>query len=238
MKLVEKKDNQIIFTAKIDETLANSVRRYLNQISILAIDDVEIFKNDSPLYDETIAHRLGLIPLKMEKSFSGKTLATLKLSSKKEGFVSSGELTGAAEAVYDKIPITFLNKGQELEVVATTRLGKGNEHSKFSPGMMFYRNIVDVKIDKDCPQEVTATCPQKILVLKEGKIICEDSFKCDMCNSCVEFCEKNGKDSIQLNPTDELQITLESFGQLKIEDVFKKAVEELRNDLKEVSKQI
>jgi len=41
----------------------------------------------------------------------------------------------------DKTPITFLNKGQELEIKATTKMGRGVEHSKFSPGLMFYRNI-------------------------------------------------------------------------------------------------
>ena len=62
-----------------------------------------------------------------------------------------------------KIPITFLKKGQELNLVATTRIGKGSEHARFSPGLMFYRNIVDIKIDKDCPKDVVDVCPQKIL---------------------------------------------------------------------------
>jgi len=51
MKLIEKKKNQITFTAEIDESLANAVRRYLDQIPILAIDEVDISKNDSALYD-------------------------------------------------------------------------------------------------------------------------------------------------------------------------------------------
>ena len=144
MKIIEKKPNQIVFSTKIEETLANAIRRYLNQIPILAIDELEISKNDSPLYDETIAHRIGLIPLKMDKL--DKKPIKLKLSSKKEGIVFSEELKGKAKIAYENIPITFLNKNSELEFTATTKLGKGSEHSKFSPGLMFYRNLIELKI--------------------------------------------------------------------------------------------
>ena len=67
MEIIERKENQITFRAEISDSLANAVRRYINQIPILAIDEVEIYKNDSPLYDETVAHRIGLIPLKWIK---------------------------------------------------------------------------------------------------------------------------------------------------------------------------
>jgi len=66
MKIVEKKQGQIVFTVDAEVTLANSIRRYVNQIPVMAIDEVEISRNDSPLYDETIAHRMGLIPIKKQ----------------------------------------------------------------------------------------------------------------------------------------------------------------------------
>jgi len=238
MKIINKKDNQITFVAEIDESLANAIRRCLNQIPIIAIDEVKISKNDSPLYDETIAHRIGLIPLKMDKLMNQKTVVKLKLSVKKEGRVYSEELVGGLKVVYDKIPITSLKKGQELELVAIAKVGKGIKHSKFSPGLMFYRNVVNIKIDKDCPQEVVGICPQKILKVENGKIIAEDNYKCNMCEVCVELCEKQRKDSIKLIPTKELVITLESFGQLTIEEILKRSIKELKKDLTEVSKKI
>ncbi len=140
--------------------------------------------------------------------------------------------------IYDKIPITFLKKGQELVIVAIAKFGKGNKHSKFSPGIMFYRNVADVQIDKDCPQEVINVCPQKILKPENGKIVVEDNYKCDMCEACVELCKKQGKDSIKLIPTKELVITLESFGQLTVEEIFKKSIEVLKKDLANVSKKV
>ncbi len=237
MELIEKKENKLSFTAKISENLANALRRYINQILILAVNDVEISKNDSPLYDETIAHRIGLIPLKTEKGVDKKTTAKLKLSSKKEGEVYSKELQGSIKVAYDKIPITLLNKGQELELTANVRAGKGEEHSKFSPGLMFYRNLVRIKLDKKCSQKIIEICPKKIFKLKDGKLIIEDEFKCDMCNACVDFCKKEGG-NIDIIPKEELLITIESFGQMDVGDIFKESIGVLKKDLTEVAKKL
>jgi len=238
MKLINKKDNQITFTAEVEESLANAIRRYMNQIPVLAVDEVEISRNDSPLYDETIAHRIGLIPLKTDKAVNKKSSAKLKLDTKREGMIFSDELKGNAKIVYGGIPITTLNKGQELNIVAIVKGGKGADHAKFSPGLMFYRNVVDVKLEKDCPKEVVDICPKKVFDFEGNKVVVRDSSECDMCESCIEVCRKHKKDSVKLVPTKELVITLESFGQLSVEEIFKKAVEILKKDLAEVSKKI
>lgn len=234
MKIVEKKDNTLIFVVEATESIINTIRRYVNQIPVLAVDEIEISKNDSPLYDETIAHRIGLIPLKNENKTKGK----LKLNVKKEGIIYSEELKGDVKVIYDKIPITLLDKNQELELVANVKIGKGSEHSKFSPGLIFYRNVFEIKADKNCPKDVIENCPRNILKLKDGKIIVEDDFKCDSCEACVEFCKKNGKEAIEVVPTKELVVTLESFGQLSVEDMFKKSIEVLKKDLVELSKKL
>jgi len=239
MKIINKKDNQVVFTAEVEESLLNSVRRYMNEIDLVAIDEIEISKNDSPLYDETISHRVGLLPLKMDKTIkkSGQEEFTLKV--KKEGFVMSGELKGKMKLVYDNIPLTFLNKGQELAFTAVTKIGKGSEHSKFSPGLMFYRNIFNVKPEKDCPQGVVNVCPKKVFELQGGKVVVKDSFDCDDCETCIEFGLKNNKkDVIKITPTGELYVTLESFGQLSVEEIFSRSVEALKADLSEFGKRI
>ena len=235
---MDKKNNQVTFSAELDESLANAIRRYVDQIPILAIDEVEISKNDSPLYDETIAHRMGLIPLKMDKTTGEKTVEEITLIAKKDGMVYSEEMKGKIDPVYDKIPITVLKKGQELEILATARVGKGSKHSKFSPGLMFYRNLIKVKLDKDCPKEVINACPKKVFGLENGKVSVIDEDKCDMCEACTDLCRKMGKNSIELTPTENLVITVESFGQISEEDIFKKAIKILKEDLEEVSKKI
>src|SRR5574344_208495 len=114
METISKTNDKYTFKAEIEDSLINSIRRYVGQIQIAAIDEVEIAKNDSPLYDETLAHRLGLVPLKQSSKKEGK----LKLSSQDKGIVYSGLLKGDFEIVYDKIPLTILNEGQEIEITA------------------------------------------------------------------------------------------------------------------------
>jgi DNA-directed RNA polymerase subunit D len=236
MKIIEKNKEKLVFLADVEEEVINAIRRYSSQIPILAIDEVEISMNDSPLYDETIAHRLGLIPLKMKGVINEKTTAKLKLSSKKAGYVYSEELQGEAEAVYKSMPITILKENQEIEIVATAKTGKGEQHSKFSPGIIFYRNTYNIKVDKDCPVEIASVCPQKILKVKDGKVIVEDEIKCDGCEVCLEkFGEKN---TINLSPSKEMLITIESFGQIDSADIFKKSIELLKKDLSSFSKEM
>jgi len=235
MQTINKKENQIKFRAEISESLANAIRKYINQIPVAAIDELEISKNDSPLYDETIAHRMGLLPLKVKS----KKPVTLKLVSKKEGSVYAKEITGDAEVVFGESPITLLQKGQELEISATTKIGKGVEHNKFAPGMMFYRNLFNIKLKGDCPKEVIKKCPMKIFQEKNGKLVVENEDLCDMCEACVEECLKQGKkESLEFIPTKELEITLESFGQLDLKDIFNGSIDALKKDLAEVGKRL
>ena len=234
MQLINKKENQIVFKAEIEESLVNAVRRYLYQIPILAIDEVEIFKNDSPLYDETIAHRMGLIPLKMDKvSKEG----SLKLVSKKDGIVYSGEMQGNVKPVYNKIPITSLSKGQELEIVGDFKFGTGSQHAKFSPGLMIYRNVLELKTDKSLYDKIKKILPNVEMKEKGDKIIIIDDKIREISDVCSGIAEKDGK-KIEEEIKKEMVISVESFGQLEPKDVFKRSIEELKRDLNEFSKKL
>ena len=234
MKLIEKTKDQIIFSAEMDESIANAIRRYVKQIPVIAIDELEISKNDSPLYDETVAHRVGLIPLKMDKSAEkGK----LKLSVKKEGTVYSGEIKGHPEVVYKGIPITTLDKGQELEFTATVKLGKGAEHSKFSPGLMFYRNETEITMDKDFLEEVKKTVPDAEIKEKGNKITIMDNRKKEV-TDVIEGLAIKKKKQPEIITGKDLIVTVESFGQLEPKDIFSESVDMLRKDLASVEKVI
>ncbi len=233
MKLIEKNKDQIVFDAEIEEGLANAIRRYVNHIPIFAIDELEISRNDSPLYDETIAHRVGLIPLKMD-GVSEKT--KVKLSVKKEGIVYSESIKGA-EIVYKEIPITTLDKGQELEFTATLKFGRGEEHAKFTPGLMFYRNYAEITMDKEFIDDVKKILPDVEIKEKGGKIVLIDNNKKEI-TDVLEGLTQKAKKKAEVALGKNLIITVESFGQMDVKEVFKESLEALRKDLNSVAKAV
>lgn len=237
MEKINKTQDKITFKGKIDDSLINAIRRYVNRVPTLAIDEVEIHKNDSPLYDETVAHRIGLVPLKLKKSLLKKE-TELELYSKEEGFVKSGGIKGDLEVAQDNIPLTSLNKGGEIHIKCFVRAGNGEDHSKYTPGLIYFREIFDVKPDKEVPVEVIKKCPKGVFEEKSGKVAVKDALKCDFCEECVDYCNKMKKGSIKITPTEEVMVSIESFGQMDVKDIFKESIEVLRKDLLEVSKKL
>ena len=236
MKLIEKNKEQIVFEAKIEDSLANAIRRYVNHVPVFAVDEVEITKNDSPLYDETVSHRIGLIPLKVEKG-GKKEHIKIKLSTDKEGMVYSKEIKGDAKPVYENIPITFLNKGQELEFEASVVLGIGSEHGKFSPGMMYYRNVSEITLDKEFKDKIKSVFRENEIRDKGSKIVITDNQKKEIADFCEGVANDEGKKA-EIEFKEDVVITMESFGQFTPEEIFKKSVEALKDDLEKVSKKM
>jgi len=237
MEKINKKDQKLVFSAEISESLANSIRRYIYHIPVLAIDEVDISKNDSPLYDETIAHRIGLVPIKTNKSTKKEYEVELKVKAEQQKTIYSGDIKGDVEVVYENIPLTILNKGKELEIKGIVRAGRGAEHSKFSPGLMFYRKECDIKMNKDFLEEVKRICPDANIEEKGQNIIIHDNGEREVCDVCEGLADKKG-DKAEVTEKDNLIISLESFGQLPVESLFKDSIKNLKQDLEKVSKEL
>lgn len=235
MKLIEhnKEDMKILFESDINISLANAIRRSINEVPILAIEEVDIYKNDSALYDEVIAHRLGLIPLKNQKVGKGKMIE-LKLKDKgakggKE--VLSKEL--GDEVVFDEMPIVLLDEGQELEIVARAGQGIGKEHAKFTPGLLYYRHSPKIKISPEGEkhQELEELYPE--VFEHDGKLkVKEDGeSKCDLDESDLK--EFKGVD---ISFDDKLLFVIESWGMISEKDIFTESAKALKSNLGEVTK--
>ena len=236
MKKIEKTEISLVFIADIDETLANSIRRYANHIPIYAVDEVEISKNDSALHDESLAHRIGLIPLKTEK-LDEKKPKKLKLEIKGGCVVYSGDLKGQPEVVYKNIPLTILSSNRELKLDAFVRLGTGAEHSKFSPGLMFYRNVLEITTDKKFYNDLKALCPGIEIEEKGNKIVIKDDRKKEIADVCEGFITKK-EGEIKIEEKNGLVLTIESFGQISSEEIFKKSIDVLKKDLASLNKSV
>ncbi len=74
IQILNNKDNKLSFVINdINPALANTLRRLIIiEVPVLAVDEVEFEKNNSGLYDEIIAHRLGLVPLKNLENKKGE----------------------------------------------------------------------------------------------------------------------------------------------------------------------
>ena len=228
MSVVTKTPEKLVLRIPANESLANAMRRSVAEVPTLAIDEVEIYKNDSALYDEMIAHRLGLIPLKMDKHLSAKTKVELKLSKTGPCTVYSGDLEGNASVVHEGIPLTLLGNGHKLELVASAVLGKGIEHAKYIPGLAYYRHLLKVKAN---PQ-IDAIIQKSSGLIKPEKS--GSYWLCDLNESVQDAI--NSLDDKAITDTDELLFVIESYGNMPAVDIFTKAVAVLSDNLDEVVK--
>jgi DNA-directed RNA polymerase subunit D len=179
---------------------------------------------------------MGLIPLEMEKKFE-KNSPVLNLKSKKGGIVYSKEIDGDAKIVFGEIPITSLNEGQELELIAKTKMGLGIEHSKFNPGFIYYRNVSEISVDKKVGEEIKKIFPNVELKERGEKVILLDSEEKDLGDLCESLSEKDKKD-FERKFKEELILTIESFGQLPVKEIFSRSIKHLKKDLESVTKKI
>ncbi|MDD5650980.1 MAG: DNA-directed RNA polymerase subunit D [Candidatus Nanoarchaeia archaeon] len=255
IKLLEKNQNKVTFVLKgIDHVFANTLRRLMTvEVPTIAIDEVNFYKNSSPLYDEIVAHRLGLIPLKTDlKSYTlpeecsckgegcAKCKLNITLNCNGPCTVYSKDLKSQdpkIKPIYDDMPIVKLDKDQQLEFEATAKLGKGKEHIKFSPALVFFRSYPEIIIKKDInAAKCVKSCPKDLFEMKDKKITIKDVTKCDLCEACVEAC---GSDAIEIKGSDkDFIFEVEAWGQLSPKEIMDEALNILDEKLDEFSKQV
>jgi DNA-directed RNA polymerase subunit D len=244
------KSDKARYALELDETMANAIRRSVNEIPVIAIDSVEIHKNDSALYDEIIAHRIGLIPLKEGRKLvdsedcscegKGCNKCEIKVSLKAKGPVTvyAEELKGDAEVIYKKMPIVILEKDQELEFVGFARLGKASKHAKYSPGLVYYRHVSEIKIIKATEAEkIIEKLKDSLLDAPKGKIKAGEVYESDKDGDYIETLARDS-DAVEVKPGEKIIFFVESWGQMTPFEIFSDAVKALNKNLKEVSKVI
>ena len=253
IEVINSKDLKLSVMLKgIGNSYANALRKSSNEIPILAVDTVEISRNDSALFDEMLAHRIGLVPLTGDKltlpencSCKGKgcnkcTVAlTLKSGNRK---VMSGDLKSkTVSPIYPDMPLSFLEKDQEIELVAEARLGKGIDHAKHAPGLVWIRAAPHVELPKDIShcKDCAAACPKNVYQI-EPKVEVKNLLNCDLCMACVEECEKHpNKEKIKVyGDNKDFILEIESWGQLKPKEILSGACEALQENIDEFLKEV
>jgi DNA-directed RNA polymerase subunit D len=254
IKVLEKKDNKLSFVLK-DATpaFANALRRIMTvEVPVLAVRKVTFVKNSSALFDEMIAHRLGLVPLTTdlenytlpsECSCKGAGCAKCQVAMtlKAEGPITvySSDLKSQdpkVKAVFGKIPIVTLLKGQELEFEATVTLGIGKEHAKYSPALVYYKGFPKITIDKvKNPEEVFKSCPMKVFELKGKNLEVKNIEACHLCMGCVDAADPKGSVAVESSDKDFI-FTIESWGNLTPQQILDKSLDVFDEKLEEFVK--
>ncbi len=155
VKVIAESDEEVSLQMDgIDRSYANAIRRFcIAEVPSMAIDDIVILENSSVLYDEILAHRLGMVPLRTdleryvlpEKCDCGSPLGCQKcrvllvldaVAQDKPRTVMSGDLVSEdreIKPVSPNIPLVKLAAGQAVKLEAYARLGRGKEHAKWQP---------------------------------------------------------------------------------------------------------
>lgn len=242
VEFLEKGDNKIRFILNdVDEVFVNTLRRnILSNVPTMAVDEVTFQKNNSALFDEMLAHRLGLVVFKTDlKSYNlkeeckckgeGCAKCQLHVSLKAKGpctvYASDIKtMDPKVQPVYPKTIIVKLLKNQELQLDSIATLGRGKTHAKYTPGWVYYQGVPEVKILKSGNvANAIKVCPTNVFTDKGGSIKVKDEMKCILCMACVDAC---GDENINVkgSKTDFI-VTIESYGQLKINELINAAFE-------------
>ena len=237
--------------------------------------DEEIWETTGPIPDEMVAQRLAMIPIPtvhdkfhfQDECPNCKDLVeadrgclecqmiyTCVVFGTEEGrWVTAGDMKYLGEEAleipdeYKSIPITKLMKGQMIEFYATAIMGRGRDHTKWSPacGVTFHprrigilNNKTKAKILWDMNLEISAKDFNK-----DGKL--EDVDKVailsDELNHVGEGTEESRtfKDAISLEEVaGEYVLSFETDGSMSPKTAFMKAVEELTGRFESLEKDL
>ncbi len=250
LKILNKGKSEMSFLLeKTSEAFANALRRIMiAEVPVMAIDEVTVFQNTSSLYDEMIAHRLGLIPLKTDLSGVDLTLkddkskVTFRIDKEGPGMVYASDLISSdpnTKSAYANIPIVPLNEGETLTLEAEAVLGKGQQHAKFQAAVIAaYHHLPSIEVSKDCNscEKCVKHCPKQCLTLKYGKPVFTDENLCTICRTCEDVCQKQ---AIKIAPRkDTFSFNLETTGALTPEELVKAAADILLLKAKDFDGQI
>ncbi len=241
VKILSKSDKKLKFVLETDAGFANALRRTMTaEIPVMAIETVDIEENTSGLFDEAVAHRLGLIPLtftpklyklREECACDGKGCSRCEvvLVIDKTGpcTVKAGDMKSTSDDVKpvdDEIPVVELLEGRKLKLEATTQLGFGKDHGKWKAAIVGYQNVAVVK------GSASEACDEHVFEKKDGKLRLGME---ENCVKCMKLLESDGK--IDENS---FLFSVETISGLSPEEIVNLALNALEEKAEEFTKEL
>jgi len=241
---------------------ANALRRLMiAEVPVMAIDDVVFIENTSPMQDEIVAHRLGLVPIRTDLDSyvlpeecdchselgCGKCRVTLTLDAEAGDAVRtvySGEIRSEdpdVVPVTEKIPLAKLAPGQRLRLEASVRLGMGRDHAKWQPvSACAYKHLPKITVSNACDGcgKCVDACAKRVLTMKESRAFATSPADCTACKLCERICPKEPK-SISIGFKDgSFVFRIESTGSLSPERVVVEAAKLLKKKADDFVEQV
>ncbi len=252
-----------LLVEETDAAFMNALRRtIISEVPVMAVDDVVIVENSSPLRDEFLAHRIGLIPLRTDldtynlpeeckcQSEYGCNLCRVSLILEMEAedhthVVYSGNFKSENPIIAptsETIPIVKLAPGQKIRLEAYARLGKGKDHARWQPvSVAAYKYLPRVALNgKLCDScgDCVKVCPKKVLIKSEGRVEIRAINECTLCQDCVAACQKTPK-AVEVTWNEgSFILEIESTKALRPERILREALNILDSKLMEFSKEI
>jgi len=256
VKILEADDTSMrLMISGLDPSVTNGIRRYMiAEVPKMAIEKVEFhqgpirdnegkeYESVSPLFDEILAHRLGLIPIptdldmftfrdKCKCNGEGCPSCTIMYVLNKKGpaTVYAGDLEPLGDqklAIAKRdalIPIVKLMDGQAPLIYMTAVLGRGKDHAKWQAVCAAgYKYLAKISINQSKCQnveQIVKSCPRGVLVAKGKELTVQNIENCSLCKACENACEPGG---IKVDADPNTQIfTFETDGSLTAKKVLK-----------------
>ncbi len=144
--------------------------------------------------------------------------------------------------VHDNVLLCDLAHGQQIKLTTIAVLGRGETHAKWSPvATAFYRLkpriVLKKKIKGDEAKKLKAVCPLSVYDIEDGVAVVANERACTMCRACINVPEF--QDAIQLGRVrDHFIFSIESTGMYSAQNIFRAAIDDLRQTLAGVIREI
>jgi len=243
VKLLEKSELSARFLVRgIPPSLLNTLRRIIiSEVPVLAIDDVVILDNTSVLFDEFLAHRLAMIPLRtpldqfptIEECESGlvepaecQVRLVLQVEAEEPRVVYAKNLVSENPSVVPvnpELPIVKLERGQRIVLEAYAKLGRARDHAKWQPGIASYYYYPKVEIlnprDRRLIEYCAPLCPDAFEIVND-EVRSIDVVKCSY--GKLKACENRAPESIRVDWDKWSYVFwIESFGNMSVDEMVK-----------------
>jgi DNA-directed RNA polymerase subunit D len=271
VKLVSQKEDSLkVLVEDTEPAYVNALRRVLiADVPKMAIEDVEFhlgpiraedgkeYESIAPLFDEMIAHRLGLVPIPTDLALynrredcptchgEGCPSCTIiySLNKRGPGLVTSADMEPIGDTKLrpkdQGIPIVQLAEGQAILIYATAQLGTAKDHAKWQPTHgVGYAYLPTVKAGSKAIDTLDPAVPFCTAHMLTTSLHEETVELSDDCSVCARFREAFKVDSVKIasDPT-KFVLQFETDGSMTAKEALLKGLDILAERFGDIANQ-